>query len=217
MTRAYLRLDPNLMDRKADYPDGAFRAFVEILCHAVQQPHRGRFRNEKLLRVLLDKRARWLRYLIEKEDISVQESGVIYVEGWDEWQEGDWTVADRVARIRARKRVSNGVTPTVTPPVSNGVSTPYSGGGGGGNNGGTDAAPFPNGGGTTNQRRRPKPGEHAGQHATGCGPCDKVRETPSLAEQDRAAWQPCDKCGVRRGTHGPSKGHEFVERKAVRA
>ena len=56
-----------------------------------------------------------------------------------------------------------------------------------------------------------KPGEHAGQH-DGCGPCDAVRATPSAAEQDDRAWHKCGECGVRRGTHGPSKGHAFVER-----
>lgn len=130
--RAYLRLDPNLADRKHDYPDGAHRAFTDTLCFAEQQPHRGRFRSAKLLAVLLDKRARWIKYLVEHGDLIEQPDGSLYVDGWDEWQEGDWKVHERVARIRNKKRrgdtppTDTGVTPDVTVPT---VDTPLSGGG----------------------------------------------------------------------------------------
>jgi len=103
MTRAYLRLDPYFADKKADYPDGAHRAYIDTLCFAEQQPHRGRFRNAKLLAVLLEKRARWIPWLVEKGDLIPDEAGRLYVEGWDEWQEGDWKVADRVRLIRSRR------------------------------------------------------------------------------------------------------------------
>jgi hypothetical protein len=102
VTRAYLRLDPDLLDHKVSYPDGAFRAFVETLCLAEQQPRRGTFKNERLLRVLLERRARWVPYLIEHEDLIPRSDGSFYVDGWDEWQEGDWKVHERVGRIRGR-------------------------------------------------------------------------------------------------------------------
>ena len=127
--RAYLRLDPHATDRKSDYPDGAFRAFFEALCHAEQQPQRGRFRNRKLLAVLLEKRSRWIPYLLEHGDLVETESGKLYVDGWDEWQEGDVTVKERMARLRSRQR---GVTPTDTPPVTPPtVTTPSAVGGSG--------------------------------------------------------------------------------------
>ena len=84
--RAYLRLDPNLPDTKADYPDGAYRAYVDTLCFAEHQPIRGRFRSAKLLAVLLGKRARWIRCLIDHGDLIPMSGDKLYVDGWDEWQ-----------------------------------------------------------------------------------------------------------------------------------
>lgn len=101
--RAYLRVDPNLADMKAGYPDGAFRAYVEVLCFAEQQPLRGVFRNRKLLAVLLDKRARWVPFMLEEGDITLMPTGQIVVEGWQEWQEGDYKVHERMAKVRARR------------------------------------------------------------------------------------------------------------------
>jgi hypothetical protein len=129
--RAYLRLDPHMADKKADYPDGAHRAFTDMLCFAEQQPQRGRFRNRKLLAVLLERRAKWIPYLLEHGDLVETESGKLYVDGWDEWQEGDVTVSERMRRLRSRQRgVTPTDTPTVTPPVTvPTVSVPSSGGG----------------------------------------------------------------------------------------
>lgn len=124
--RAYLRLDPNLPDRKADYPDGAYRAYIDTLCFAEQQPQRGRFRSRKLLAVLLEKRARWIAYLIEHGDL-VPFDNKLYVDGWDEWQEGDVTVSERMKRLRSRRK---GDTPTDTPRVTPPTVTPPSSGGG---------------------------------------------------------------------------------------
>lgn len=129
MTRAYLRLDPNLMDHKAAYPDGAFRAFVEVLCFAEQQPSRGVFRNRKLLAVLLEKRARWINYLIDHADLIPMSTGHLVVEGWAEWQEGDWKVAERMRRVRNREKptprtVTNGTAATVTDDTVENVSVP---------------------------------------------------------------------------------------------
>ncbi len=116
--RAYLRLDPQLADMKAEYPDGAFRAFVETLCWAEQQPSRGVFRNRKLLAVLLEKRARWINYLIEHDDLIVMPTGHLVVEGWAEWQEGDWKVSERMKRVRERQKDTNATVTPVTPDVT---------------------------------------------------------------------------------------------------
>lgn len=115
--RAYLRLDPHLPEHKAGYSDGAFRAFVEILCLGEQQPTRGAFKSERLLRVLLERRARWIRFLIAGGDLIVAADGQLYIDGWREWQEGDVTVPERMRRLRSRKNVT-GVTPA---PVTNGA------------------------------------------------------------------------------------------------
>ena len=101
--RAYLRLDPQLADKKADYPDGAFRAFVEVLCWSEQQHPRGVFRSRKLLAVLLEKRARWITYLIDHGDLIAMPTGQLVVEGWTEWQEGDLKVHDRMRAVRERR------------------------------------------------------------------------------------------------------------------
>lgn len=109
--RAYLRLDPHASDRKAEYPDGAFRAFFETLCHAEQQPQRGIFRNRKLLAALLDKRRRWIPYLIEHGDLIEEDDGRLLVDGWAEWQEGDLNVAERMRRVRRRHGEEVGRSP----------------------------------------------------------------------------------------------------------
>lgn len=126
MTRAYLRLDPRFDERKADYPDGAYRALIATLCLAETQPDRGRFRSIGFLKALLERRGRWAKYLLEHGDVVVLDDGRVYVDGWDEWQEGDVTVRERVQRIRNRRRGngsrsgrSNGLArPPVTPDVT---------------------------------------------------------------------------------------------------
>jgi hypothetical protein len=130
--RAYLRLDPQLADMKSSYPDGAFRAFVEVLCFAEQQPTRGVFRHRKLLAVLLDKRARWIQYLLDQGDLVLMATGQLVVEGWQEWQEGDWKVHERIARIRNRERrpvTPSTVTEDTVATVTSDTPHRYSGGG----------------------------------------------------------------------------------------
>lgn len=104
MPRAYLRLDPAFDEHKAHYPDGPYSALVATLCLAEHQPQRGRFRNVTYLKALLGRRGRHVPYLIAQQDLTELPDGRLYVEGWDEWQEGDWKVAERVARIRDRRR-----------------------------------------------------------------------------------------------------------------
>jgi hypothetical protein len=126
MSRAYLRLDPAAFERKAiqqDYPPATFAAFIGVLCLAESQPERGKFRDERLLRALLGKLGRQVPDLIARGDLIRLGDGRLYLDGWDEWQEGDITVRDRVARVRARKRPPVTV-PTVTPVTERTVYTP---------------------------------------------------------------------------------------------
>jgi hypothetical protein len=111
--RAYLRLSPAAFARKVvddGYSAAAFAAFIAVLFLAEEQPERGRFRSERLLRLLLDEPRegvrlrwdRWVPYLIDHGDLVRLPGGFLYVDGWDEWQEGDVTVAERMKRLRAR-------------------------------------------------------------------------------------------------------------------
>jgi hypothetical protein len=137
MSRAYLRLDPGFYDRKVidqKYPPGAAMALIGALCHAEHQPARGRFRDARVLRSLLGPLAKWIPYLIEHRDLLVRK-GQLYIDGWDEWQEGDWKVGERVKRIRNRQKaepappaeapaVTPDVTVDVTPDVTVGTESP---------------------------------------------------------------------------------------------
>jgi hypothetical protein len=185
--RAYLRLDPNLPDRKSEYPDGAYRAYIDTLCFAEQQPQRGRFRSRRLLSVLLEKRSKWIPYLISHGDLTETDTGKLYVDGWDEWQEGDVTVTERMRRLRSRRRdVTPRDTPEVTVPT---VYTPSSGkrlavGGkqiaeaGGRNNG------LPNGNAMGFRPRADEPGlwqgkgTHDGRHGESCQVCAPLATPP---------------------------------------
>lgn len=104
MARAYLRLDPGFDEHKEAYPDGPYAALIATFCAAETQPQRGRFRNLEYLRRLLGRRGRFVAYLLAAGDIVELPDGRVYVDGWDEWQEGDWKVAERVSRIRNRIR-----------------------------------------------------------------------------------------------------------------
>jgi hypothetical protein len=120
VTRAYIRVDPGLYERKViedSYPLPAFAALVGCFCMAELQPVRGRFRDQSVLRALLGVGSKWVPYLIEQGDLIVQANGSLYVDGWDEWQEGDVTVKERMVRIRNRRRVT---VPTVSDPSQRG-------------------------------------------------------------------------------------------------
>jgi hypothetical protein len=108
MPRAYLRIDPNIDETVADL-DG----FIRLMCAAARQPERGRFRD----RALVDRamgRGKAAKALA-RGDIVTLEDGRLYVDGWDEWQEGDLTVGDRMRRMRARRASPRRNSP-VTPP-----------------------------------------------------------------------------------------------------
>ena len=129
MTRHYLRIDPMLYERKVirqGYTLPEFGAYVATLTLAESQPDRGRFRDERLLRALLGPGSRHVKTLMERGDLVSLPDGRIYIDGWDEWQEGDVTVAERVARIRNRKKVT---VPTVTSETPDRLSGSGSGSG----------------------------------------------------------------------------------------
>jgi hypothetical protein len=107
--KAYVRFDPLTDERKAYYTDGQFRAFMLLIFAGARQNPRGRFRSDAQLRALLGRHARYVPFLVDQGDIRALGGGEIYIDGWDEWQEGDLTVGDRMARLRNRQR--NGVTP----------------------------------------------------------------------------------------------------------
>lgn len=117
MGRAYIRVSPDLVvDKEVDnYPDGAIVAWVKVLGAASKQAERGRFLNKIVLTGFMGRHKRWVNFLLAHKDLIQKKDGSLYVEGWDEWQEGDWTVADRVQRIRNRRDF---VTPDVTGDVT---------------------------------------------------------------------------------------------------
>ena len=120
MPRAYLRLDPNI---DQTHPD--LNGFIRLMCAAARQPERGRFRNISQVQALFGKTR--TRAMMAREDIVPLPDGRVYVEGWDEWQEGDHTVAERMKRMRARRtskrnRTVSSVTPAPSP-ARNAVTT----------------------------------------------------------------------------------------------
>jgi hypothetical protein len=122
--------------RRPAYGPDAIVAFYGMLELAEEQPKRGHFESERLLRVLLEgptgkgrRFARQVPFLIKQGDLVAAAGGGLDVEGWEILQEGDTTIADRVHRFRARKRNApdnadangerNGaVTADVTPDVT---------------------------------------------------------------------------------------------------
>lgn len=116
--KAYLRLDPLVDERKSHYTPAQFGTFLKVMALASRQSHRGRFRSRAaLLGALPAAYARQLPFLYAEGDLLDQPDGTVYLDGYDEWQEGDVTVRERMARLRNRKRnewrnggVSDGVT-----------------------------------------------------------------------------------------------------------
>ena len=101
LPKAYLRFDPNIDQTHPDHLDG----FIRLLCAANRQTHRGIFRSRAVLDGVLGRPT--VKRLIERGDILEEPDGTYSVPGWNEWQEGDWQVAERQRRIRTRR---DGVT-----------------------------------------------------------------------------------------------------------
>lgn len=106
MSRAYLRLDPAFYERKLEqgYALSQLAAYIGCLCLADSQTQRGRFRDMSVLKALLGPGGRHIPFLLEQGDLILKEKGRVYVDGWDEWQEGDWQVRERLARVRSKRR-----------------------------------------------------------------------------------------------------------------
>ena len=102
--KAYLRMSPNL----DQHPDPL--GMVLLLCAANRQTERGRFDAKAIVQRVVGRRR--LKAMMERGDIVQLIDGRLYVDGWDEWQEGDLTVADRMRRMRQRRAAKrNAVTP----------------------------------------------------------------------------------------------------------
>lgn len=100
--RSYLRISPSLVEEKErdGYAPAAIAAFVALLCAGAQQNPPGRFKNLDVLRGHLGQHRRWIRWLLEQNDITKLADSTYYIVGWDEWQEGDWQAAERMQRVR---------------------------------------------------------------------------------------------------------------------
>lgn len=124
--KAYLRMDPDI-DSK--HPDN-LAEFIRIMCAANRQPWRGRFRSRVVVEAIVGKGA--AKRAIDRGDLTPAgqhecadcppgeaKGDELYLAGWDTWQEGDHTVADRMRAYRNRNGDRNGaVTSTVTPSVT---------------------------------------------------------------------------------------------------
>jgi hypothetical protein len=100
LPKAYLRISPDL-DQHEDP-----LTMVRLMCLAHRQPERGRFRGEaNVIRAIGRKR---FNEAVTRGDLERDGLDRWYLVGWDEWQEGDFTVGERMRRMRARR---NSVTP----------------------------------------------------------------------------------------------------------
>ena len=95
LPKAYLRIDPNL-----DSTHPAPGDMVALMCAANRQPQRGIFKTPELAERVL---GRGLYQRSMKRGDLIQNGAGIYVDGWAEWQENDWTVGERMRRLRSRK------------------------------------------------------------------------------------------------------------------
>lgn len=103
--KAYLRIDPLLDERKSHYTPAQLGAFVKVLALASRQKERGRFRSIKgLLGALPAAYGRYVSFLMDQGDLVERADGTLYFDGYDEWQEGDLTVGERMARLRNKHR-----------------------------------------------------------------------------------------------------------------
>lgn len=134
--RAYHRVDPLMDERKGHYSPAQFGAFLKVQLVAGRQTRRGHFRSVAALRALLPGAyVRHVDFLIAEGDLEVSPDGTVYLDGWDQWQEGDLTVRDRMAALRNRRRIA---TVTVTAPEPSPTATRSSVGVGVGSRGSTN-------------------------------------------------------------------------------
>jgi hypothetical protein len=102
LPKAYLRLDPDI-DQK--HPDNGWE-YIRLLCASNRQRPRGIFTSRATLEAIFGKAA--VKRFYDRGDVFDREDGRAETCGWDAWQEGDLTVAERVRRTRA------GSSPRVT-------------------------------------------------------------------------------------------------------
>lgn len=115
--RAYLRVDPNIDQA---YPD-LRNTFVGLLCSGGRQPDRGRYRCRQIAEQLHSRA--FIRRCLDRGDLVELADGRLYIDGWDEWQEGDLTVAERMRRMRSKRRDKRDSVTVPPSPQSNGVTT----------------------------------------------------------------------------------------------
>lgn len=96
LPKAYLRIDPNL-----DSTHPAPGDMIALLCAANRQPSRGYFKSEEIARVALGRPL--FNRSVARGDLRKNSVGY-HVEGWEEWQEGDVNVGERMRRLRERQR-----------------------------------------------------------------------------------------------------------------
>jgi hypothetical protein len=101
-----------------------------LICAAARQPRRGRFEDVSLIERVLGSRKRAQAFLTPRRpgkepDVVQLEDGTYYLAGWDEWQEGDFTVSERVRRVRAKRDagVSEPFHSPLHEPLQDGFST----------------------------------------------------------------------------------------------
>jgi hypothetical protein len=109
MTRNYIRISPDLADEKErdGYSEAAIGAFVKLFCEAEKQSPRGIFKSLPILKAHLGRSARWVSFFLSQNDLCLLPDGRYSVVGWDEWQEGNWQVAERMKRVRESKTKRN--------------------------------------------------------------------------------------------------------------
>lgn len=112
LPKAYLRISPDL-DQHEDP-----MVMVLLICAANRQPQRGRFKSSAVVERIIG-RKRFAK-CVARGDL-VHEGTAWYLDGWDEWQEGDLTVGERMRRLREKRGVASNRNLT----VSQGVSQPY--------------------------------------------------------------------------------------------
>lgn len=96
LPKPYLRLDPDIDQKHPERLDD----FIRLMCTANRQVPRGRFRSRAVLESLFGKPL--VAWFYARGDVADLDDGKVIVPGWDGWQEGDMTVAERMARLRSK-------------------------------------------------------------------------------------------------------------------